>query len=254
MRGLRRIERFLDELIADYRSGRIDRTDNLLALRMAAEDPETGYRYSDLEIRDELMTFLGAGFETTAAALAWTWYLLSENPESRSRLGRELDQALAGREPTPQDVDNLPWTQAVVAEAMRRYPPIMLVGRVAKSDDILGDYPIKAGTSIAILIHGVHHNDRIWEDPHTFDPARLKDNVEPQQRRAHIPFGAGKRMCVASGFANLEAALVVATLAQRFELDVLPGQRLRRELTFTGGPDGKLMTSLRPRARRIAAS
>jgi cytochrome P450 len=255
MRGLRRIERFLDELIADYRSGRIDRTDNLLALLMAAEDPETGYRYSDLEIRDELLTFLGAGFETTAAALAWTWYLLSENPESRSRLGRELDQVLAGREPTPQDVDNLPWTQAVVAEAMRRYPPIMLVGRVAKSDDILGDYPIKARTSIAILIHGVHHNDRIWEDPHTFDPARfLKDNFEPQQRRAHIPFGAGKRMCVASGFANLEAALVVATLAQRFELDVVPGQRLRRELTFTGGPDGKLMMSLRPRARHIAAS
>ena len=138
---------------------------------------------------------------------------------------------------------------------MRRYPPIMLVGRVAKSDDILGDYPIKARTSIAILIHGVHHNDRIWEDPHTFDPARfLKDNFEPQQRRAHIPFGAGKRMCVASGFANLEAALVVATLAQRFELDVLPGQRLRPELTFTGGPDGKLMMSLRPRARQIAAS
>ncbi|MEZ0364091.1 cytochrome P450 [Mycobacterium sp. pUA109] len=250
MRGLRRIERFLDGLIADYRSGKIDRTDNLLALLMAAQDPETGYRYSDMEIRDELMTFLGAGFETTAAALAWTWYLLSENHEARGRLGDELDQVLAGRDPGAEDVDQLPWTQAVVAEAMRRYPPIMGVGRVAKSDDVLGDYPIKAGTNVAILIHGVHHNQRCWADANSFDPARfLKESFDPQLRRAHIPFGAGKRMCIASGFATFEAILVIATLAQRFELDLVPGQRLRRELTFTGGPDGPLL--MVPRARSL---
>jgi cytochrome P450 len=122
---------------------------------------------------------------------------------------------------------------------------------VAKSDDVLGDYPIKAGTTVGIIIHGVHHNERFWADPETFDPARfLKENFEPRQRRAHIPFGAGKRMCVASGFATLEAILIVATLAQRFELDVLPRQGLRRELTFTGGPDGKLLMSVRPRERR----
>lgn len=256
MRGLRRIERFIDGLIADYRSGAIDRSDNLLALLIAAEDPETGYRYTDLEIRDELMTFLGAGFETTAAALAWTWYLLSQNPEARARLGRELDDVLGGREPTVADVDNLPWTQAVVAEAMRVYPPIMGLARVAKGDDMLGDYPIKAGTHVAILIHGVHHNARVWKDPSSFDPARfLKANFDPALRRAHIPFGAGKRMCIASGFANLEAVLAVAALAQRFELDLLPGQRLRRELTFTGGPDGALLMSVAPRrAARTALS
>ncbi len=249
MRGLRRIERFLDGLIADYRSGKIDRSDNLLALLMAAEDPETGYRYTDLEIRDELLTFLGAGFETTAAGLAWTWYLLSQNPDARERLGRELDDVLAGREPTADDLDRLPWTQAVVAESMRIYPPIMGVGRVAKSDDVLGDYPITAGTNVAVLMHSIHHNDRVWRDPHTYDPSRfLKENLDPQQRRALMPYGAGKRMCIASGFANLEAALVVATLAQHFELDLVPGQRLRRELTFTGGPDGKLMMLPRRRA------
>jgi cytochrome P450 len=119
MHGLRRTERLIDGLIADHRRAKIARTDNLLALLMAAEDPETGHRYSDLEIRDELMTFLGAGFETTAAALAWTWYLLSQNPEARSELGRELDEVLGGREPAVEDIDNLPWTQAVVAESMR---------------------------------------------------------------------------------------------------------------------------------------
>jgi cytochrome P450 len=250
MRGLRRIERFIDDLIADYRSGKIDRTDNLLALLIAAQDPETGYRYTDLEIRDELLTFLGAGFETTAAALAWAWYLLSENPEAREHLGGELDEVLGGREPTADDLDRLPWTEAVVAESMRRYPPIMGLGRVAKSDDVLGDYPITAGTNVTVLMHSIHHNDGVWPDPHTYDPSRfLKENLDPQQRRAQLPYGAGKRMCIASGFANLEAALVVATLAQRFELDLVPGQRLRRELTFTGGPDGKLM--MVPRRRGV---
>jgi cytochrome P450 len=250
MQGLHRIERFIDGLIADYRRGKIDRTDNLLALLMAAEDPETGYRYSDLEIREELMTFLGAGFETTAAALAWTWYLLSENPEVRNRLGHELDEVLAGRNPGADDVEHLPWTQAVLDEAMRRYPPIMILGRVATGDDVLGDYPIKAGTTVAILLHGLHHNQRFWHDAYTFDPARFSgENFNPQLRRAHIPFGAGKRMCVASGFASREATLVIATLAQRFELDLVPGQRLRRELTFTGGPDGKVMMS--PRVRTV---
>ncbi len=250
MRGLRRIERFIDGLIADYRSGKIDRTDNLLALLIAAEDSETGYRYTDLEIRDEILTFLGAGFETTAAALAWTWYLLSQNPDARQRLGNELDEVLGGREPAAEDLDRLPWTQAVVAESMRIYPPIMGVGRVAKTDDVLGDYPITAGTNVAVLMHSIHHNDRVWDDPHTFDPSRfLKENVDPQHRRAQLPYGAGKRMCIASGFANTEAALVVATLAQTFELDLVPGQHLRRELTFTGGPDGKLM--MLPRLRSV---
>ncbi|KWX24635.1 cytochrome P450 [Mycolicibacterium wolinskyi] len=246
--GLSRIERFIDQLIADHRSGKIERTDNLLALLIAAEDPETGYRYTDLEIRDEVMTFLGAGFETTAAALAWTWYLLSQNPEARQRLGRELDDVLGGREPTADDVDNLPWTQAVVAEAMRVYPPIMGVARMAKGDDILGDYPIKAGTSVAILMHSMHHNARVWGNPHDFNPSRfLKENLDGAQRRAQMPFGAGKRMCIASGFANFEATLIIASLAQRFELDLVPGQRLRRELTFTGGPDGELLMTLRSR-------
>lgn len=167
----------------------------------------------------------------------------------RRRLGEEIDEVLGGRVPTAEDVDNLPWTNAVVAESMRVYPPIMAVARVAKGDDVLGDYPIKAGTSVAVLIHSIHHNSRVWDNPEVFDPSRfLKEKMQPQHRRAQMPFGAGKRMCIASGFANFEAALVIATLAQRFALDLVPGQRLRRELTFTGGPDGKLLMTVRRRA------
>lgn len=250
MRGLRRIEKYLDALIADYRSGRIARTDNLLALLMAAEDPETGYRYTDVEIRDELLTFLGAGFETTAAALSWTWYLLSQNPAARDRLEAELDAVLGGREPTAEDLDRLPWTQAVMSEAMRVYPPIMGVARVARGDDVLGDYPITRGTNVAVLIHGIHHNDGVWSDPQTFDPGRfLPEALSPEQRRAQLPFGAGRRMCIASGFATVEATLAVASLAQKYRLALVPGQRLRRELTFTGGPDGPLLMVPVPRDR-----
>ncbi len=127
----------------------------------------------------------------------------------------------------------------------------MGVARVAKSDDVLGDYPIKAGTSVAILTHSVHHNDRVWENAARYDPERfLKENLDGPQRRAQMPFGAGRRMCIASGFASFEATLVIATLAQRFELDLVPGQRLRRELTFTGGPDGALLMTVRKRAIR----
>ncbi|MFA4083288.1 cytochrome P450 [Mycobacteroides salmoniphilum] len=248
MRGLRWIEHTIDQLIADHRSGRITRQDNLLALLMAAEDPETGAKYTDLEIRDELMTFLGAGFETTAAALAWTWYLLSRNPEARAALGEEVDRVLQGRLPTAEDIDNLPWTMAVINEAMRVCPPIIGVARTAKERDVLGDYPIEAGSTVAIVIDSIHQNERIWENASKFDPSRfLKENLAPEQRKAHMPFGAGKRMCIASGFANLEAVIGVAALAQQYELDLLPGQNPRREVTFTGGPEGEMLMRLRKR-------
>lgn len=248
MRGLRWVEHTIDQLIADHRSGRITRQDNLLALLMVAEDPETGAKYTDLEVRDELMTFLGAGFETTAAALAWTWYLLSRNPDARAALGEEVDRVLGGRLPTAADVDNLPWTAAVLNEAMRVYPPILGLARAAKADDVLGDYPIPAGTTVTILIDSIHHNDRVWENARSFDPSRfLKENLAAEQRKAHMPFGAGKRMCVASGFANLEAIIGIAVLAQHYELDLLPGQNLRREVTFTGGPEGEMLMRLRRR-------
>lgn len=248
MKGLRWVERTIDQLIADHRSGRISRRDNLLALLMAAEDPETGAKYTDLEIRDELMTFLGAGFETTAAALAWTWYLLSRNADAREKLGEEVDRVLGGRLPTAADVDDLPWTAAVLNEAMRVYPPILGLARAAKADDVLGDYPIPAGTTVTVLIDSIHHNDRVWENARTFDPSRfLKENLESEQRKAHMPFGAGKRMCIASGFANLEAIIGIASLAQQYELDLVPGQKPRREVTFTGGPEGEILMRLRKR-------
>ncbi|MBF6327069.1 cytochrome P450 [Nocardia transvalensis] len=238
MRDLRHVETVIDQLIADHRSGRITRKDNLLALLMDARDPETGYAYTDQEIRDELMTFIGAGMETTATALAWTWHLLGKHPEVRERLYEELDTVLAGRVPTAEDVDRLVWTKAVVSETMRVYPPIIGLARVAVGDDVLGGYPIKAGTTVAVMLHGVHHNDRIWDRPDEFDPTRyLPENLQTPQKQASLPFGAGKRMCVAYGFATMEAVLVLATMAQRLELNPVNDKPIRPQISFTGGPD-----------------
>ncbi|WP_225729003.1 MULTISPECIES: cytochrome P450 [unclassified Nocardia] len=251
MADLRHLERVIDQLIADHRSGAITRRDNLLALLMDAHDPETGHHYTDAEIHDELMTFLGAGTETTATALAWTWKLLAENPDARSRLHAELDDVLAGRTPTAADVDLLPWTKAVIAEAMRLYPPVVALGRVAKNDDLLGDFPIRAGTTIMINLHAIHQHGGVWPDPETFDPTRhLTESPTIAQRHATLPFGAGKRMCVAHVFANTEAVLALATIAQRIEMDLATTEPIRPQFSFTGGPDGPLPMVVRDRPAR----
>ncbi|MFJ4651224.1 cytochrome P450 [Nocardia sp. NPDC088792] len=241
MRDLRHAEQVVDGLIADHRSGRITRKDNLLALLMDAEDPETGYRYSDQEIHDELMTFIGAGMETTATALTWVWQLLSEHPEARDRLQDEVRSVLGSRPATAADIERLPWTQAVIQETMRLLPPVIGLARTAKDHDVLGGYPIEPGATVAIILHGLHHHQGVWDRPEEFDPGRfLPDRIERAQKRAAIPFGAGKRMCVASGFASMEATLVVATFAQQLEFAAVSDQRVRRQISFTGGPDGPL--------------
>ncbi|MVU77392.1 cytochrome P450 [Nocardia sp. ET3-3] len=254
MSDLRHVERVIDRLIADHRSGVITRRDNLLALLMEAVDPETGHRYTDAEIHDELMTFIGAGMETTATALAWTWKMLAEHPEVRARLHAELDDVLGGRTPTAEDVDLLPWTRAVVAETMRLYPPVVGLARVAKGDDLLGDFPIRAGATVIVGLHEMHHHSRVWANPEIYDPARyLAEHLTAAQRHATLPFGAGKRMCVAHVFANTEAVLALATIAQQLELNSATTDPIRPQFSFTGGPDGPIPMFAAARTAEAAA-
>jgi cytochrome P450 len=251
-RGLVRLEQLVEGLIAGYHATPADdrRDDNLLALLMRAEDPETGERFSDAEVRDELMTFLGAGHETTASGLAWTWMLLSEHPEARRRMQAEIDEVLGGRVPTAADIPRLPWTEAVVQESMRLYPPVMGLTRVVVRDDVIDGIPINAGTTVAVLIHGIHHHPGVWPEPRRFDPGRFMPGApQPSSKQASMPFGAGRRMCIAAGFASLEATLIVAGIAQRFELELIPQAPIRRENTFTGGPEAAVWMTLRARVR-----
>jgi cytochrome P450 len=211
-------------------SGRMDLLDTLLTARR-----EDGSPFTDTEIGDELATFMLAGHETSAVTLAWSLALLSAYPAARDRLEQEVDTVLAGRAPEAADVDRLPWTTAVIAETMRLYPPAWTIERDAIGDDNVAGVPVPAGSTIAVPPYLIHRNPEFWPDPAGFDPARFLPPGEPgaaaaggrvfageRPRYAYIPFGGGRRACVGQSFAELETVLVLASIAQRFRLDLTP--------------------------------
>ena len=226
-RRLVRAKRTLDRLvlgIIEERRRSNERRDDLLARLMEARDEETGESMTDRQLRDEVMTILMAGHETTANALTFTFYLLAEHPEVAATLRAELDEVLAGRAPTVEDLAQTPYTKAVVEESMRLYPPAWVVERRAIADDAVGPYPIRAGTVVMISSWVTHRHPDFWDDPETFDPGRfLPGAPRPRHRFAYLPFGGGPRVCIGGGFALLEARLLLATLAQRYELERVPG-------------------------------
>jgi cytochrome P450 len=211
-------------------SGRLDLLDTLLTARR-----EDGSPFTDTEIGDELATFMLAGHETSAVTLAWSLALLSAYPAARDQLEHEVDAVLGGREPGAADLDRLPWTTAVIAETMRLYPPAWTIERDSIGDDNVAGVPVPAGSTIAVPPYLIHRHPEFWPDPAGFDPARFLPSGQPAKagsgeraiagerpRYAYIPFGGGKRACVGQSFAELETVLVLASIAQRFRLDLTP--------------------------------
>jgi cytochrome P450 len=200
------------------------------------------------QVRDELVTFMLAGHETTANGLAWMWHLLSSHPEQRDRLFAEVDDVLGGRVPTADDAERLEWTAACFQEALRLRGPVWILEREAIGDDEIDGHHIPAGATILVPIHLVHHDQRMWPDPERFDPRRfLPDRVHDHPREAFLPFGAGRRVCIGAGFSILEATLITAMIAQRFALDPAPGARVVPETTITLRPRHGLPMMLRRR-------
>ena len=217
--------------------------DDLLSMLLEARDEETGAAMSDLEVRDEAMTLLLAGHETTAVALAWTWSLLARHPAARDALEAEAD-ALED-DPTFSDLRRLPVARNTFAEALRLYPPAWVVGREASRDTTLGDHPIPSGTTILFAPIHLHRDPRFWDDPEAFDPTRHRDRSE-RHKFAYLPFSAGRRGCIGEQFAWAEATLVLATLARRWRLD-LEGDVPDTVGSVTLRPTGPLW--MRPRER-----
>jgi cytochrome P450 len=215
----RRMEALIYRLIAERRADGTDRGD-LLSMLIAARDAEgDGTGMTDKQLRDEVVTLLMAGHETTANALTWSWHLLSEHPEVEAELHAELDRVLGGRLPTVDDLPRLTYTRAVLAESMRLRPPAWTLERSAQEDFEAGGYTIKRGAIVLMSQYLVHRDPRWWTDPERFDPGRW--TAEPQAERpkfSYFPFGAGTRMCVGEHFAWMEGTLVLATLAQRWKL------------------------------------
>ena len=212
-----RLDELVYRLIEERRRSGEER-DDLLGRLMAARD-EDGSTMSDRQLRDEAVTLFLAGHETTALALSWTWDLLSRHPEGEARLHEEVDRVLGGRPATSADAARLPFTEAVIKESMRLYPPAYAFGREAVRDvDLLGR-PVPKGAIVFVPQWVLHRDPRWWREPRRFLPERWLDGLEERlPRYAYIPFGGGPRICIGNRFAMLEAVLILATVAQRFRL------------------------------------
>ncbi len=227
--------------------------DDLLGALLSARDVETGETMPDAQLRDEIVNIFFAGHETTANALTWTTFLLSEHAEVRARMTAEIDNVLAGRAPGADDIARLPYTGAVLREALRLYPPAWMFARVAEADDSLRGHRIAAGDVLMIAPYVTHRLKEFWPDPDRFDPERfLRDpslGIGGTKTFAYVPFGGGPHVCIGNHFAMSEALLVLAVLAQRVRLVVLRPDRVRPRASATLRVAGSLPVRVELRAR-----
>jgi cytochrome P450 len=223
-RALARLDAILSGVIADRRQSREQR-DDLLSVLLTATDEESGGGMSDRQLRDEMMTLFLAGHETTAMALTWTWFLLSRHPAVEENLIAELERVLHGRPPSVADLPNLPYTEMIVREAMRLYPPAPGFAREPIEDVTIGGYTVPKGSLVTVNTYALHRDARFFDAPNRFDPERFAPGWEDRiPRFAYLPFGGGPRVCIGNGFAMMEARLIVATIAQRWRLTLEPVQ------------------------------
>jgi len=231
-RALADLDAVVYGIIAQRRASAEDPGD-LLSMLMQARDEE-GRGMTDRQLRDETLTLLLAGHETTAVALTWTWYLLAQHPEVLRRLRAELEEVLGDRDPGAEDLPRLPYTQAIVREGLRLYPPAWVLSRQAVEPFELGPHRFPAGTPVLISQWVVHRDPRWYEEPEAFRPERwLGDEARRLPAFAYFPFGGGPRRCIGEGFALQEAALVLAVMARRFDVELLPGARVEPEPQVT---------------------
>ena len=225
---------------------------DVLSMLIAARDEEgnsgTPNKMSSKELRDEVMTIFLAGYETVANALSWTWLLLGQNPAAEVKLHAELDSALGGRMPTLEDMPHLPYTEMVVAESMRLYPPAWAMGRQATEDVEVGPYRLPKGTYLFFSQYIVQRDGKYFPDPLKFDPERFTPEAKASRPRfAYFPFGGGGRQCIGESFAWMEAVLVLATLAQRWRLRVVEDQTIAVQPKITLRPKFGIQTVVESR-------
>jgi len=249
--ALRDMDEIIYAKLAERRRGGADPGD-LLSMLIQARDEETGERMSDRQLRDEAVTMFAAGHETTATTLTWTFYLLSKHPTVLRRLRAELDEVLKGREPTLDDLHHLPYTLMVIKESMRLYPPAWIVGRHASEQDKVDGVIIPKDSIVVISPYVTHRQPWLWENPEGFDPERFTpERSASQPRFAYFPFGGGPHLCIGSNFALLEAQLVLAMIAQRWDLHLVPGHPVELEPLVTLRPRHGMRMILLPRDQTL---
>jgi cytochrome P450 len=241
--ALRFFEEMVDDLIASRRrlmaSGG-EAPPDLLTLLLEARDPQSGTGLSEIEIKANIVTFIGAGHETTANALSWSLYLLSQSPDIRARVEQEVDEACADVD-APPALDRLVFTRAVIDEAIRLYPPVPFMSRAAIGDDRVAGLRIPANSLVMIAPYVLHRHRRLWDEPDSFDPERfMPGRRDAIDRFAYLPFGAGPRVCIGASFSLQEAAIVLARIVQAVRLDLVPGHDVQPVQRVTLRPSNGL--------------
>jgi cytochrome P450 len=220
------LDQLLERTIGERRQSKEDKGDLLSMLMLATDDD--GNSMSDQQLRDEAMTIFLAGHETTANALTWTFYLLSQHPDVEAKVHAELDRVLGGRAPTLADLPQLTYLEQVLKESMRLYPPASGLSREPIEDVTLGEYHLPKGAFVIASMYSLHRNPRYFPEPEQFDPERFSpENEAKLPKYAYLPFGGGPRVCIGNMFAEMEARLVLATILNRYRLTLAPGQRVK---------------------------
>jgi cytochrome P450 len=285
-----RLDTIIYGLIAERRASGLDHGD-LLSMLLAAQDDEDGRTMTDEQVRDEAMTIFLAGHETTANALAWTWFLLGQNPAAESRLYEELVSTVGDRWPDVNDVPKLVYTEAVLKESMRLYPPAFAFSRRVLADATIGGYHVSAGSAVIMSQWVIHRDERWWDEPEKFLPERwlqsgdndslqsrkaeggsrreaeittssipsdrrppTSDLSRPRPAYAYFPFGGGPRGCIGNTFAMLEAILVVAAIASRYRIELVAPETVRPWPSVTLRPRGAIQAVLHARTLGRRAS
>jgi cytochrome P450 len=245
MRRFRAAKKRLDDVVygmirSRRREADLEARADLLSMLVAARDEDAGgdgRRLTDEELRDQVLTLFLAGFETVANALAWTWLLLGQNPEAESRLHAELDSVLGGRLPSLDDMQRLEYTRMVLSESMRLYPPAWAMGREVLRDVAIGPYRLRKGTMVFFSQYIVQRDPRWFPEPESFRPERFDPAARAVRPRfAYFPFGGGSRQCIGESFAWMEAMLVLATLSQRWRVQLAEGQKIELQPKITLRP------------------
>lgn len=245
------IEGILYRIINERRASGRD-TGDLLSMLLHVQD-EDGSRMTDKQLRDETITLFLAGHETTASSLSWTWWLLAQNPAVEAKLHAELDEVLGGRAPSMDDLARLPYATNVITESMRLYPPAWGLARIVVEDHELGGYPLRKGMGVAMAQWVVHRDTRWYDTPEEFRPERWEgDFAKRIPRFAYFPFGGGPRQCIGNSFALMEATLILATVAQKYRLRLVPNHPVVPLASITLRPRYGVRVMLESRERPVA--
>jgi cytochrome P450 len=250
--AVRELDTIVLGMIEQRRAANEDQGDLLSMLMLARDDTDQGM--TDRQLRDEAVTIVLAGHETTANAISWTWYLLAQHPEAEAKLHAELDRVLGSRLPTTDDLRHLLYVEMVIKESMRLYPPIPSIARLAMEDVVIGGYPVPKGMIVSMAPHVIHRDPRWYPEPDEFRPERFTREFEKSLPKcAYLPFSTGPRICIGNSFAMMEAVLILATIAQRYRLGLVAGQTITPHAALTLRPQPNIQMTLEERPAAIPA-